>query len=72
MISKLKGHIDGFGEDFVEVDVGGVVYEVFCSSRTLQTLPRVGESAVVFIEMIVREDLIRLYGFATEAEILDA
>ncbi len=68
MISKLKGHIDGSGEDLVEVDVGGVVYEVCCSSRTLQALPRVGESAVVFIEMIVREDLIRLFGFASEAE----
>ena len=44
------------------------VYEAFCSSKTLATLPRVGEAAVVHIEMIVREDLIRLYGFATEAE----
>jgi Holliday junction DNA helicase RuvA len=31
-------------------------------------LPQVGHAAVVFIEMIVREDMIRLYGFATEAE----
>ncbi|HVX80558.1 MAG TPA: Holliday junction branch migration protein RuvA, partial [Devosiaceae bacterium] len=68
MIAKLKGLIDGFGEDFVLIDVGGVVYEAFCSSKTLATLPRVGEAAVVHIEMIVREDLIRLYGFATEAE----
>lgn len=68
MISKLKGLIDGFGDDLVEIDVGGVVYEVFCSSKTLATLPRVGEAAVVFIEMIVREDLMRLYGFATEGE----
>lgn len=68
MISKLKGLIDGFGDDFVEIDVGGVVYAAFCSSKTLATLPRVGEAAVVFIEMIVREDMIRLYGFATEAE----
>ncbi|HTJ56223.1 MAG TPA: Holliday junction branch migration protein RuvA [Devosiaceae bacterium] len=68
MISKLKGLIDGFGDDFVEIDVGGVVYEAFCSSKTLASLPRVGEATVVFIEMIVREDMIRLYGFATDAE----
>ncbi|MDR3474478.1 MAG: Holliday junction branch migration protein RuvA [Devosia sp.] len=68
MISKLKGMIEGFGDDFVEIDVGGVVYEAFCSSKTLGTLPRVGEATVIFIEMIVREDMIRLYGFATEAE----
>ena len=68
MISKLKGLVDGFGDDVAEIDVGGVVYEVFCSSKTLGTLPRVGEATVIFIDMIVREDLIRLYGFATEAE----
>ncbi|ODT65722.1 MAG: Holliday junction DNA helicase RuvA [Pelagibacterium sp. SCN 63-23] len=68
MIGKLKGLVDSFGDDWVLIDCGGVCYEVFCSSRTLQSLPRVGEAAVVFIETIVREDLIRLYGFANEAE----
>lgn len=68
MIGKLKGLVDSFGDDWVLIDCGGVCYEVHCSSRTLQALPRVGEAAVVFIETIVREDLIRLYGFANEAE----
>lgn len=68
MIGKLKGLVDSFGGDWVLIDCGGVCYEVFCSSRTLQALPRVGEAAVVFIETIVREDFIRLYGFANEAE----
>lgn len=68
MIGKLKGMVDSFGDDWVLIDCGGVCYEVFCSGRTLQALPRVGEAAVVFIETIVREDLIRLYGFANEAE----
>jgi len=68
MIGKLKGLVDSFGEDVVLIDCGGVCYEAFCSARTLQALPRVGEAAVVFIETVVREDLIRLYGFATEAE----
>jgi Holliday junction DNA helicase RuvA len=68
MIGKLKGLVDSFGDDVVLIDCGGVCYEAFCSSRTLQSLPRVGEAAVVFIETIVREDLIRLYGFSTEAE----
>lgn len=68
MIGKLKGLIDGFGDDHVHIDVGGVVYEAFCSSKTLQSLPQVGHAAVVHVEMIVREDMIRLYGFASEAE----
>lgn len=68
MIGKLKGLVDGFGDDYVHIDVGGVVYEAFCSTKTLQALPQVGHAAVVHVEMIVREDMIRLYGFATEAE----
>lgn len=68
MIGKLKGMIDAYGEDFVHVDVQGVVYEAHCSSKTLQSLPQVGHGAVVHIEMVVREDMIRLYGFSTEGE----
>lgn len=68
MIGKLKGLIDGFGDDYVHIDVGGVVYEAFCSSKTMQALPAVGHAAVVHVDMIVREDMIRLYGFATPEE----
>jgi len=68
MIGKLKGMVDAFGDDHVLIDVHGVCYEAFCSAKTLSTLPRVGEAAVVFIEMLVREDMIRLYGFASETE----
>ena len=47
MIGKLKGLIDSYGEDFVILDVGGVGYQVHCSSRTLQALPSPGEAAVL-------------------------
>jgi len=68
MIGKLKGLIDGFGDDHVHIDVGGVVYEAFCSTKTVAGLPQVGHAAVLHVEMIVRGDMIRLYGFASEAE----
>ena len=68
MIGKLKGLVDGFGDDFVHLDVNGVVYQAFCSTKTMAALPLVGHAAVVHVEMIVREDMIRLYGFYTEAE----
>lgn len=64
MIGKLKGVIDEYGDDFVILDVHGVGYVCFCSTRTLQNLPRPGEAAVLAIETIVREDMIRLYGFS--------
>ena len=68
MIGKLKGVVDSFGEDFVVLDVNGVGYVVHCSARTLQRLPAAGESAQLSIETHVREDMIRLYGFRSDAE----
>jgi Holliday junction DNA helicase RuvA len=68
MIGKLKGVVDAYGEDFVILDVHGVGYVVHCSSRTLQSLPRVGEAAQLSVETHVREDMIRLYGFRSDAE----
>jgi Holliday junction DNA helicase, RuvA subunit len=68
MIGKLKGVVDSYGEDHVILDVHGVGYLVHCSARTLQQLPPVGEAAALAIETVVREDMIRLYGFRTDAE----
>lgn len=68
MIGKLKGVVDEYGEDFVILDVHGVGYVCHCSTRTLQNLPSPGEAAVLAIETIVREDMIRLYGFADADE----
>ena len=67
MIGKLKGRIDETGADFAMVDVGGVVYFVSCSAKTLAALP-VGEFAEVHTEMLVSQDAIRLVGFATPLE----
>ena len=68
MIGKLRGVIDSYGEDAVILDVHGVGYLVHCSARTLQSLPAPGEAATISIETWVREDQIRLYGFATDLE----
>jgi holliday junction DNA helicase RuvA len=68
MIGKLKGTIEEIGEDYVLVDVHGVCYVAFCSSRTLGRIGSVGEAAVLFIETYVREDQLKLFGFMTALE----
>jgi holliday junction DNA helicase RuvA len=68
MIGKLRGVIDAYNEDSVIIDVHGVGYLVHCSVRTLQSLPAPGEAATISIETWVREDQIRLYGFATDLD----
>lgn len=69
MIAKLKGMIDSLGEGNLVIDVGGVGYLVFASSKTLGQMPGVGESTELLIETHVREDHIHLYGFATQLEL---
>lgn len=68
MIGKLKGIVDSFGDDWVILDVGGVGYQVHCSTRTLQGLPSPGEAAQLAIETYVREDMIKLFGFGADVE----
>lgn len=68
MIGKLKGLIEELGDDHVLIDVQGVCYIAFCSSKTMGRLPGKGEPAEIITEMVVREDLMRLYGFADAAE----
>ncbi|WP_334176050.1 Holliday junction branch migration protein RuvA [Pseudoxanthobacter sp.] len=68
MIGKLTGLVDSIGADHVVLDVGGVGYEVFCPVRVLAHLPKTGERVALVIETVVREDMIRLYGFATAGE----
>jgi Holliday junction DNA helicase RuvA len=67
MIGKLKGTVDAIGESHAIVDVGGVGYEVQASARTLRGLTA-GQEVSLAIETHVREDAIRLYGFASETE----
>lgn len=69
MIGQLTGLlIDQNDRDRCLIDVNGVGYVVYVSSRTLSKLPRPPEIARVLIETIVREDAILLYGFADGKE----
>ena len=68
MIGKLTGLVDSSGDDWALIDVSGVGYSVFASSRTLGALPAPGEAISLWVETHVREDHIHLYGFAALAE----
>jgi len=68
MIGKLSGRIDSLGEGHLILDVGGVGYLVFASSRTLGRVGQPGSACALLIETHVREDHIHLYGFADPAE----
>ncbi|MEQ1790603.1 MAG: Holliday junction branch migration protein RuvA [Rickettsiales bacterium] len=67
MIGKLKGIVEELDDDSLILDVGGVGYHVFVSSRLLAVL-NIGEMTSLTIEMNVREDHIHLYGFPNKIE----
>ena len=68
MIAKLRGLLDSFGDDWCIIEVNGIGYHVFCSSRTLNNLNGLGEEVTLLIETHIREDHFHLFGFATELE----
>jgi len=68
MIGKLSGIVDWKGLDQVLLDVRGVSYIVHVNDRTLAGLPPVGEAAALYTDLLVREDLLQLFGFGSLIE----
>jgi Holliday junction DNA helicase RuvA len=68
MIGKLSGVLEYRADDHVLLDVRGVGYIVFCSDRTLASLPAVGTVLALYTDLIVREDLLQLFGFTSLQE----
>ena len=68
MIGRIAGIIEYRGADHVLIDVRGVGYVVHVSDRTLAALPPVGEAAALYTDLLVREDLLQLFGFPTLVE----
>ena len=68
MIAELAGTLSHADPGAIVVDVGGVGYLVYCSATTQRDLPPPGQRVSLRIDTHVRQDHIRLYGFATAAE----
>ena len=68
MIALVAGEVAVRRADHVVIACGGVGYRLNVSAETLRHVPRVGESASLHAHLIVRDDALLLYGFATEEE----
>jgi Holliday junction DNA helicase RuvA len=70
MIGKLTGRFGGAtAEGAALVDVGGVGYLVRVPLTTLQVLRERDGECSLFVHTVVREDVLDLYGFASEGEL---
>ena len=68
MIATLTGKIIRTNDESVIIDVNGVGYLVFCSTKTLEAVSKNEEIISLLVETHVREDHIHLYGFFEEPE----
>ncbi|MCV2447667.1 Holliday junction branch migration protein RuvA [Paracoccus sp. DMF] len=68
MIGRIAGIILHRAQDHVLIDVRGVGYIVHVSERTAAALPPAGQATALYTELLVREDLLQLFGFPTLLE----
>ncbi|TKW66649.1 MAG: Holliday junction branch migration protein RuvA [Paracoccus denitrificans] len=68
MIGRIAGVILHRAPDHVMIDVRGVGYIIHVSERTASGLPPVGQAAALYTDLLVREDLLQLFGFPTLLE----
>jgi holliday junction DNA helicase RuvA len=68
MIALVSGTVAVRRGDHVVIDTGGVGYRLAVSAETLRHVPAVGKEVLLHTHMVVREDALQLYGFATDEE----
>jgi len=68
MYEYLSGRVDYIGEDYAVIDISGLGYRVFTSQNSMKSL-KLGEISKIFTHLIVKEDDLVLYGFATRDEL---
>jgi Holliday junction DNA helicase RuvA len=68
MIAMVRGEVAVRRPDHVVVLAAGVGYRLAVSAETLRRVPAVGKEVTLHAHLVVREDALALYGFATEEE----
>ncbi|MHB1453598.1 MAG: Holliday junction branch migration protein RuvA [Saccharofermentanales bacterium] len=69
MFSYLEGKIAYKKTDHFVIDVNGLGFRINCSASMLSRIPSQGERTLVYTYMVLREDLVALYGFPTQEEL---
>lgn len=69
MYEYIKGKYMGINKDYVIVENNGIGYKIFTSGATMSSLPKCEEEIMLYLEQIVREDFLGLYGFDSKDEL---
>lgn len=69
MYEYIKGKYIGINKDYIVVENNGIGYRIFTSGATMSSVPEYGEEVTLYVDQIVREDFIGLYGFNSKEEL---
>ena len=69
MYEYIKGRYVGINKDYIIVENSGIGYKIFTSGATMSSMPKGGEEIMLYLEQIVREDFLGLYGFDSKEEL---
>ena len=68
VIASVRGEVLSKGPDQVVVESAGVGYRLSVSAETMRGVPAVGRETTLLSHLVMRDDAIQLYGFASEGE----
>ena len=68
MIALVSGRVAIRRASYVVVDCAGVGYQLTVSAHTLSHVGALGEHVALHTQLVVRDDSLQLYGFASEEE----
>lgn len=69
MIGYVRGKLMAIENDSVLIEVGGIGYEVLCTTQAaIDLMSSSGKDVAMWIHTHVREDALQLYGFPTKSE----
>ena len=69
MIASLHGTLESLGSDGAVINVNGVGFRVYMPTSTLSILGTVGKEVHLHTHLVLREDSVALYGFASTEEL---
>jgi len=69
LFEYIKGTYMGMNKDYIMVENNGIGYRIFTSGSTIAKMPQINEAVMLYLEQLVREDFIGLYGFLSKEEI---
>lgn len=67
MIDSIAGEVVEVGADYAVIDTGGIAYRAFATAAALRELTK-GHESLLYTRLIVREDSMQLFGFASRDE----